>query len=63
MKKTPTKEGWYWYRDEEREVVLHVFDPMHNGYWKAWDWQNGRLQLYPIAEYPGEWYGPLEAPK
>ena len=42
-KKTPNKEGWYWCRDDYREAVLHVFDPLGdhprsegNGYFKAW---------------------------
>ena len=61
--KTPSKEGWYWYRDNGRDVVLHVFDPMHNGHWKAWDWDNGRLMLCAIAGYEGLWYGPIEPPK
>jgi hypothetical protein len=61
--KTPNKEGWYWYREKNRDVVLHVFDPMHNGHWKAWDWDHGRLMLREIAEYDGLWYGPIEAPK
>ena len=60
----PTQKGWYWYRDANRdEVILHVFDPLGNKHWKAWDWQEGRLMLYAIAEYAGEWYGPLEVPK
>ena len=63
-KKTPTKQGWYWYRDEHREaVVLHVLDPLRNGHFKAWDWENGRLMLCSIAGYEGEWYGPMEAPR
>jgi hypothetical protein len=53
-KRTPTKEGWVWYRDENRSAVLNVFDPGGNGYWKAWDWNGGRLQLCAIAEYTGE---------
>ena len=61
---TPTQDGWYWYRDADRdEVVLHVFDPLGNKHWKAWDWQDGRLMLCLIAEYQGEWFGPLEVPK
>ena len=64
VRKPPTQEGWYWYRDANRdEVVLRVFDPLGNKHWKAWDWQDGRLMLYSIAEYQGEWYGPLEVPK
>ena len=59
----PRKEGWYWYRDAERETVLHVFDPLGNGYWKAWDWDRGRLQLCLITPYTGEWYGPIGPPK
>ena len=62
-KKTPTKEGWYWYRDADRAVVLHVLDPLNNGYWKAWDWNQGRLQMCAIERYTGEWYGPLETPR
>ena len=62
-RKPPTEEGWYWYRDADRgEVILRVFDPLGNKIWKAWDWQDGRLMLYAIAEYEGEWYGPLEVP-
>jgi hypothetical protein len=61
--KTPNKEGWYWYRDKDRDVVLHVFDPMHNGVMKAWDWYQGRLTLCAIAAYDGLWYGPLEVPR
>ena len=45
------------------KCVLHVFDPLKNNHWKAWDWQNGRLMLYAIAGYQGEWYGPMEVPK
>lgn len=63
-KKTPTKEGWYRYRDEDREaVVLHVFDPLNNGHFKAWDWDHGRLMLCAIKTYQGLWRGPMEAPK
>lgn len=61
--KPPTKEGYYWYRDDGRERVLHVFDPLGNGYWKAWHWNGVRLMLCSIAEYGGEWWGPLEVPK
>ena len=60
--KPPTKEGYYWYRDEESERVLHVFDPLRNGYWKTWDWNNGRLMLCSIEGYQGDWWGPLKAP-
>ena len=64
MKKTPpTKEGWYWYRDADREVVLEVFEPHARGHWKAWDWNGGQFMLCSIAEYAGEWFGPLEVPK
>ena len=64
VRKPPIQEGWYWYRDAERdEVVLRVFDPLGNKVWKAWDWQDGRLMLYEIAGYEGEWYGPLEVPR
>ena len=63
-RKPPTEAGWFWYRDANRdEVVLHVFDPLGNKVWKAWDWQDGRLMLYAIADYEGEWFGPLEVPK
>ena len=62
-KQPPTKEGWFWYRDDDRLVVLHVFDPLRNGYWKAWDVDQGRLMLRAIESYPGEWYGPLEEPR
>ena len=41
-KTPPTKAGYYWYRDQNRAVVLHAFDPLGNGYWKAWDWNQGR---------------------
>jgi hypothetical protein len=59
----PKREGWYWYRDAERdEVVLHVFDPLGNKQWKAWDWQEGQPMLCAIANYEGEWWGPLEIP-
>lgn len=61
-KTTPTKEGWYWYRDAHHEVVLHVFEPHARGHWKAWDWSDGRLMLCAIADYEGEWYGPMKAP-
>ncbi len=40
-----------------------MFDPLGNKVWKAWDWQDGRLMLYGIADYQGEWFGPLEVPK
>jgi hypothetical protein len=53
----------YWYRDEDRSTVLHVFDPLGNGIWKAWDWNRGRLMLCQIADYPGEWFGLLAVPK
>jgi hypothetical protein len=60
----PNREGWYWYRDANRdEVVLHVFDPIGNKQWKAWDWKDGRLELCGIAGYEGEWWGPLEVPQ
>ena len=56
-KKTlPTKEGYYWYRDGEREVVLHVFESDS-------DWNGVAQAKYSIADYPGEWYGPLKAPE
>ena len=52
--------GWYWYRDASRDdVVLHVFDPLGNKHWKAWD----RRMLREIAGYEGEWCGPVEVPK
>jgi hypothetical protein len=59
----PIQKGWYWYRDANRdEVILHVFDPLGNKVWKAWDWTEGQLMLCEIAGYEGEWYGPLEVP-
>ena len=62
-KKTPpTREGFYWFRDEDRETVLHVFDPVGNGHFKAWDWNGRRLLLCSIQGYRGEWYGPLKVP-
>jgi hypothetical protein len=64
--KTPTKEGWYWYRaDDEvhREgAVLYVFGPQEDGQFKAWDWHEGKLMLCTIAEYEGQWWGPMEIP-
>ena len=63
-KTPPTKKGWYWYRDADREeVILHVFDPLGNKQWKAWDWHEGKLMLCTIAGYEGEWWGPMEVPK
>jgi len=63
-RKAPIEEGWFWYRDANREeAILHVFDPLGNKHWKAWDWNEGRLMLCAIAGYEGEWYGPLEVPK
>jgi hypothetical protein len=61
-KTTPTEDGWYWYRDAETEKVLHVFDAWGNGVMKAWDWKDGRHMLGSIADYEGEWYGPITAP-
>ena len=42
---------------------FHVFDPLGNKHWKAWDWNEGRLMLCAMAGYEGEWYGPLEVSK
>jgi hypothetical protein len=61
--KQPTKTGFYWYRDENRTVVLEVREGMAKGHWFTWDWQQRRFAQYPIAEYPGEWYGPLKEPQ
>ena len=61
--KLPTKAGFYWYRDETRAVVLEVRDSMVKGKMLAWDWQQGRLSQYDIANYRGEWYGPLKEPR
>jgi hypothetical protein len=62
-RKRPTKPGWYWYRDADREeVVLHVFDPQGNGVMKVWEWSEGHM-LRPIAEYDGEWWGPMTPPQ
>jgi hypothetical protein len=39
--------------------VLHVFDAWGNGVMKAWDWKDGWHMLGSIADYEGEWYGPI----
>ena len=36
---------------------------MHDGHFKEWDWDNGRLMLCAIASYEGDWWGQLEAPE
>ena len=58
--KQPTKAGFYWYRDENRAVVLEVREALAKGHWFTWDWQQGRVSQYDIAPYTGEWYGPLK---
>jgi len=30
-------EGWYWFRNEDRSMVLHIFDPLGNHSMKVWD--------------------------
>jgi hypothetical protein len=27
-----------------------------------WDFQEGRFQMCTVADYDGEWFGPLEPP-
>ena len=49
--------------DQDRETILHVFEPHAPGHFKAWDWDGGRLGLCSIAEYAGEWWGPLKVPE
>jgi hypothetical protein len=52
----PTKTGWYLYRGpvSHGESVItkvydsKVFDPIGNGFWKAWDWNQGRFQFCSI---------------
>jgi hypothetical protein len=63
-KKPPTKEGWYWYREPTAEArALQVQDTWKTGHLSAWDWNSkGGWQLCPIANYAGEWYGPITAP-
>ena len=60
--KNPQKPGWYWFRSGTRVRILGVFDPWKNGALKAWDFQEGRYQMSTVADYDGEWYGPLEPP-
>ena len=62
-KKHPKKSGFYWYREEHRTVILELREGFAKGALLTWDWQQGRLAQYPIATYPGEWYGPLKKPR
>ncbi len=61
--KTPKKAGWYWFRSEDKTVILNVFDPWKNGVLKAWDFDSVRFQLCAIADYNGEWQGPIYPPR
>ena len=47
----PTKAGFYWYRDDNRAVVLEVRDSLVKEKMLAWDWQNGRLSQIRLAKY------------
>ena len=37
--KSPTKSGFYWYRDDKRAVVLEVRDSVRKGRTLTCDWQ------------------------
>jgi hypothetical protein len=66
-RKTPSEQGWYWYRHDDEVhqdgAVLYIFDPLGDGHFKAWDWDRERLSLCLIAGYEGEWWGPITVPK
>lgn len=52
----PHRQQRYWFRNDHRErVVWPVFDPLGNGYLRAWDWDQGSLRLCEIAGHEGEW--------
>ena len=54
----PTKEGWYWYRPStSRESGMRfVADDLYVHWVAAGKW-------IPVAEFSGQWAGPIPEPK
>jgi hypothetical protein len=61
-KKTPTTQGWYWYRHENGDVWIEDVR------WKQHTIRVKRLAAmgtaghYFVHTYGGEWAGPIEEP-
>jgi hypothetical protein len=61
-KEKPTKEGFYWYREdgEKPEIVrCYSIDPIEGPLF----WEMGCEQDFHGNSMEGEWYGPLEVPE
>ena len=57
----PTVEGWYWYRDNigsEGPKRVYKFDGMNDLYVVS----SGPFRDLTVAEYRGEWSGPIPQP-
>lgn len=58
----PTKEGWYWYRENGQAAVIvqcYSIDPIEG----PMLWEFGLEQDFHGVNSPGEWFGPLEIPE
>lgn len=59
-KATPTKSGWYWYKEDKYfHRPLNVFWSGTPGEWLVEDVFRGGKPTRPLAEYLGEWQGPI----
>ena len=58
----PKGEGWYWYRDDRKDVwrVWELFKD-HNGDWFASRQCNGGKWI-DLEDCQGDWVGPLKVP-
>lgn len=60
-RKTPTKPGWYWFKDDNCTEIMRVAKKGHSNALKAYRFVDGR----PISAvyYQGCWMGPIEVPE
>ncbi len=61
----PSREGYYWYRDEHGSRIVLVRAPWHqlpDTYLAYWPTKGMEAENANVRNLPGEWHGPLPSP-
>ncbi len=56
----PTQSGWYWFDEGDQHPVIVLIDYLYGNVLFAYT--TGTEEPMTLAEFQGQWYGPLTPP-